>query len=61
MMSVFSLTGSEMESKGNFYAKMFIVLACGCFIAYFALGYATNVVAQGLSHKLRKRSLQDML
>ncbi|KAH7241262.1 ABC transporter type 1, transmembrane domain-containing protein [Fusarium tricinctum] len=40
---------------------MFIVLACGCFIAYFALGYATNVVAQTLSHKFRKISPQSIL
>lgn len=50
-----------MESQGSFYATMFIVLAAGCFIAYFALGYATNVVAQQLSHKLRKLSLHHML
>lgn len=50
-----------MEGKGNFYAAMFIVLAAGCFIAYFALGYATNVVAQLLNHKLRKLSLHHIL
>lgn len=60
-MDVFSLTGSEMEREGNFYATMFIVLAAGCLVAYFALGYATNVVAQQLSHKLRKQGLRDML
>ncbi|VUC31530.1 unnamed protein product [Clonostachys rosea] len=61
MMGVFSLTGSEMEQQGNFYAKMFIVLAFGCLIAYFAVGYAANIVAQGLSHKFRKSLLHDML
>ncbi|KIL84038.1 multidrug resistance protein [Fusarium avenaceum] len=61
IMDVFSFTGSEMERQGNFYAKIFIFLACSCFIAYFALGYATNVVAQTLSHKFRKISLQSIL
>ncbi|KAF4962808.1 hypothetical protein FSARC_9130 [Fusarium sarcochroum] len=61
IMDIFSLPGSEMEQQGNFYAKMFIALACGCFVAYFALGYATNIVAQTLSHKFRKTSLQSML
>lgn len=35
-----------MVDKGNFYASMFIILAAGCFISYFALGYAANIVAQ---------------
>lgn len=50
-----------MEQQGNFYAKMFIVLAFGCLIAYFTMGYAANVVAQGLSHKFRRSLLHDML
>lgn len=50
-----------MEIQGNFYAKMFIVFACGCFVAYFALGYATNVVAHTLSHKFRKSILKNIL
>ncbi|KAI1045107.1 hypothetical protein LB505_011911 [Fusarium chuoi] len=61
IVEVFSLTGSEMELQGNFYAKMFIVFACGCFVAYFALGYATNVVAHTLSHKFRKSILENIL
>lgn len=40
---------------------MFIVFAAGCLVAYFVLGYATNMVAQHLSHKLRRQSLRDML
>ncbi|KAF2010914.1 multidrug resistance protein [Aaosphaeria arxii CBS 175.79] len=61
IMEIFPLQGREMEDKGSFYATMYIVLAVGCFIAYFALGYATNVVAQQLSHKLRKLGLHHML
>ncbi|KAF5689905.1 ABC transporter [Fusarium circinatum] len=60
IVEVFSLTASEMERQGNFYAKMFIVFACGCFVAYFALGYATNVVAHTLSHKFRKAILENL-
>lgn len=44
--NAFTLQGSAMIDKGNFYAAMFIVLAAGCFISYFALGYATNLVSQ---------------
>ncbi|UZP40995.1 hypothetical protein NXS19_008811 [Fusarium pseudograminearum] len=50
-----------MRDRGDFYASMFIVLAAGLLVSYFVLGYATNTVAQFLSHKLRKQSLQDML
>ncbi|KAH7275753.1 P-loop containing nucleoside triphosphate hydrolase protein [Fusarium solani] len=61
VIDIFTLTGSEMEQQGNFYAKMFIVLGGGCLFAYFAIGYATNMIAHQLSHKLRKQSLDDML
>lgn len=46
MMDVFTLTGQAMEDRGSFYASMFIVLAAGCLISYFNVGYATNIVAQ---------------
>lgn len=46
MMDVFTLTGKAMEDRGNFYASMFIVLAAGCFLSYFTLGYSTNIIAQ---------------
>ncbi|KAF9891564.1 hypothetical protein FE257_003575 [Aspergillus nanangensis] len=52
---------TELEHKGNFLATMFIVLAAGCLISYFILGYATNTVAQHLGHKLRKQCLHDIL
>ncbi|RSL69190.1 hypothetical protein CEP54_002456 [Fusarium duplospermum] len=61
VMDIFSLAGSEMEREGNFYAKMFIVLGVGCLFAYFAIGYASNIVVQQLSHKLRRQRLHDML
>ncbi|ETS03895.1 ABC transporter [Trichoderma reesei RUT C-30] len=61
VVDVFTLTGSEMTKKGDFYAAMFIVLAVGCFLIYGWLGYTTNAIAQTLSHKLRRQSLNDML
>ncbi|KAG6149027.1 hypothetical protein E4U28_002616 [Claviceps purpurea] len=59
--NAFTLQGSAMIDKGNFYAAMFIVLAAGCFISYFALGYATNLVSQTLSHTFRRQSFNDIL
>lgn len=61
VMDVFTLTGSEMRSEGNFYAAMFIVLASGAFMSFFLMGWSTNQVAQALSHKMRRQSLNDIL
>ncbi|KAL2189298.1 ABC transporter [Thermothelomyces heterothallicus CBS 203.75] len=55
MMNVFTLTGDALKERGNFFASMFIVLAAGCLVVYFVLGYAT------LSHKLRRQILHDIL
>lgn len=61
MVDVFTLTGSALEKRGNFYASMFIVLAAGCLVSYFILGFTTNIVAQAMSHKFRKQSFNDIL
>ncbi|KAI9370033.1 P-loop containing nucleoside triphosphate hydrolase protein [Aspergillus egyptiacus] len=61
VVDVFRLTGDEMRDEGNFFASMFIVLAAGCLVSYFGLGYATNIVAQHLSHYFRRLILNDML
>ncbi|RDW78871.1 ABC transporter ATP-binding protein [Aspergillus mulundensis] len=61
VVDVFTLTGDEMVSRGDFYASMFIVLAAGCLLAYGAMGYATNSVAQHLSHHFRRTILHDIL
>lgn len=45
-VDVFTLQGSAMTERGDFFASMFIVLAAGTFIAYFLLGYFTNIMAQ---------------
>jgi ATP-binding cassette subfamily B (MDR/TAP) protein 1 len=46
MMDVFTLTGEAMKDRGNFFASMFIVLAAGCLVIYFVLGWSVNVIAQ---------------
>lgn len=43
-MDVFA--GPDMVSRGNFISLMFFVLAIGCLLVYFVLGWATNVIAQ---------------
>jgi ATP-binding cassette subfamily B (MDR/TAP) protein 1 len=61
VVDVFMLAGDEMKNRGNFFATMFIVLAAGCLVAYFTIGYATNTVAQHLSHWFRRLMFADML
>lgn len=45
-IDVFKLTGSAMQSRGNFFALMFLAMACGCLVIYCAIGWTSNVVAQ---------------
>lgn len=45
-IEVFKFTGAKMQEKGNFFALMFLVLALGCFIIYFVVGWSSNVIAQ---------------
>ncbi|KAK4164053.1 P-loop containing nucleoside triphosphate hydrolase protein [Cladorrhinum sp. PSN259] len=61
MMDVFTLEGQAMIERGEFFAKMFIVLAAGVFIVYAGLGYASNAMAQQLNRKFRRQIFNDML
>lgn len=61
VVDILTLPMIELESRGNFFAAMFIVFAAGCLISYFILGYATNTVAQHFGHKLRKQCLHNIL
>ena len=45
-IEVFKFTGSEMRSKGNFFALMFLVIGIGALVAYFVIGWSSNVIAQ---------------
>ncbi|PKS12635.1 hypothetical protein jhhlp_000843 [Lomentospora prolificans] len=60
-IEVFKFTGSKMQEKGNFFALMFLVIACGCLVVYFITGWTSNVIAQTLNHKYRKQIVDDML
>lgn len=37
---------SEMVRKGNFVSLMYVVMAVGCFLGYFAMGWSTNIITQ---------------
>ncbi|KAH8907719.1 P-loop containing nucleoside triphosphate hydrolase protein [Coniochaeta sp. PMI_546] len=44
--NAFALTGDAMVQRGDFYALMFFVVALGNLVAYAALGWVCNVIAQ---------------
>ncbi|KAK6086432.1 multidrug resistance protein 3 (p glycoprotein 3) [Seiridium cupressi] len=61
VMDVFQLEVGPMQSRGNFYALMFLVLGIGCLVCYFAMGWATNIMAQTMNKKFRETILDSML
>ncbi|GAP87976.1 putative ABC transporter [Rosellinia necatrix] len=61
IIEVFELTGPALESRGNFFALMFLVLGLGALVAYFIIGWSSNVIAQQLNHKYRRQLLSDIL
>lgn len=46
LIEVFQFTGSAMRTNGNFFALMFFILGLGSFVAYFIIGWTSNIVAQ---------------
>jgi ATP-binding cassette subfamily B (MDR/TAP) protein 1 len=46
MVDFFTLPDDEMITRGDFLSSMFVVMAGGCVVSYFLLGYGTNTVAQ---------------
>ncbi|EKJ74127.1 hypothetical protein FPSE_05712 [Fusarium pseudograminearum CS3096] len=59
IMGVFS--SPDIQSRGNFISLMFFVLALGCLVVFFVLGWSTNVIAQTLNIKLRREMLDLVL
>lgn len=54
LMDVFQYTGSKLTDDGDFYALMFLVIALGNLVAYFALGWLSNIIAQTMTHFYRR-------
>ncbi|KAI3559291.1 ATP-binding cassette sub-family B member 5 [Colletotrichum abscissum] len=59
VMDVFS--SPDMVKSGEFVALMYFVMSIGTIIVYFIMGWATNIIAQTLSQKVRKGLLGGML
>ncbi|KAK7735168.1 hypothetical protein SLS63_004156 [Diaporthe eres] len=51
----------QLTEDGDFFASMFVVLAAGCLLSYFSLGYSTNNIAQQLNYKYRKQVFHDIV
>lgn len=61
MVTVFNYPEPQLTKDGNFFASMFIVLAAGCLLSYYSLGYLTNTIAQQLNYKYRKQVFRDTI
>lgn len=61
LMDVFALSDSQRTSRGNFFALMFFVVAIAQLFAYGSLGWATNTIAQTLTHKYRHEMFDSIL
>ncbi|KAG7431679.1 Leptomycin B resistance protein pmd1 [Fusarium oxysporum f. sp. raphani] len=54
-------TSTNIVSRGNFVSLMFFIMAIGCLIVYFAIGWGTNIIAQTLNVKLRKEIFSSVI
>lgn len=45
LIGIFTLTGSELVRRGNFWALMFFVLALAVFLAYFIVAWVGHVIS----------------
>jgi ATP-binding cassette subfamily B (MDR/TAP) protein 1 len=61
IVEVFTLTGSEMTERGDFFSAMFVALAGAALFGYYVMGWGTNTLAQTLAHNLRKQIFNDIL
>ncbi|KAM0541190.1 hypothetical protein ACHAPJ_013354 [Fusarium lateritium] len=61
LMDVFTHSGSELRTQGDFYALIFFVIAIGNLIIYFALGWFCNTIGQRMTHFYRREMLESIL
>lgn len=61
VIEVFTLTGDQLVSKGNFWAGMFGVEAAAVGLAYFVLGYALHYVEVIVTAIYSKEYLNNMM
>ncbi|KAJ6263667.1 ABC multidrug transporter MDR5 [Drechslerella dactyloides] len=54
IFNVFTLPHSEADTKANFYALMFFIVALATIVAYAPMGWISNTESQKMSHAYRK-------
>ncbi|KAF2668515.1 leptomycin B resistance protein pmd1 [Microthyrium microscopicum] len=61
LVQVFTLTGSELVTRGNFWSLMFFVLALVVLFAYFFMGWAAHLISVNVSSHYRQEYLRNIL
>lgn len=54
VVDAFQLPADQAVEQGDFYSLMFFVVALGNLVAYCAVGWSSNVVAQVIARKFRR-------
>ncbi|KAK3367251.1 P-loop containing nucleoside triphosphate hydrolase protein [Lasiosphaeria ovina] len=60
-LDTFTLTGDAMTERGDFFSLMFFVVALGNLVAYAALGYWCNTIAQDIVKSYRLEIFNSVL
>ncbi|KAK3679818.1 hypothetical protein LTR78_000194 [Recurvomyces mirabilis] len=58
LINVFTLQGAAAQKAGDFWALMFFVLALANLFAYFAIGWACNIIGQVITHRYRREMIE---
>ncbi|KAH6677860.1 multidrug/pheromone exporter [Plectosphaerella plurivora] len=59
ILDVFS--SPDMMSRGNFISLMFFIIAWGCLLEYFIMGWSSNMIAQSIGRNMRNELLDSVL
>lgn len=61
VLLVFTLQGQEARSQADFYALLFFVVALSNLVAYFAIGWVCNHVAQAVTRRYRREVFSNVI
>lgn len=61
VLDVFQLEPVAMQTRGNFFALMLLMLGITSLVVYSTMGWFTNIVAQQMNRKFRKVMLDSIL
>ncbi|OAL27658.1 hypothetical protein AYO20_09731 [Fonsecaea nubica] len=61
LLTIFQLTGKAARDRADIFALMFFVVAIGNLVAYFVIGWLTNIIGQTVTHRYRAEMFQRVL